>query len=269
MMRVAILIAGAALFWGGVIAAQDGFTPVAQFRVEVLSEYPHDTNAFTQGLLYHEGVFYESTGRYQQSTLRMVEPETGEVQRRYDLPDEVFAEGLALVDDRLYQITWREQVAVVYDLEIGLEDDTFEPEGVFQYNGEGWGLCYDGELLYMSDGSSRITVRDPDTFQPVGVITVTLYGVFVDELNELECVGDDIYANVWNSNTILRLDKSTGEVNGVIDAAGLLTEEELSEMESGAVLNGIAYNAEEDVFYITGKLWSKLFEVQFVPVEEE
>ncbi len=253
------------------VAAQDAeptddFPTVERLSMEVLNTYPHDTEAFTQGLLVgEEGLLYESTGRYGQSTLRAVEPETGEVVRRYDLPPEIFAEGLALVDDRLYQITWREQIAVVYDLETGADEDTFEPFGTFGYSGEGWGLCYDGESLYMSDGSGTINVRNPETFQPTAQYMVTLYGVFVDEINELECVGDDVYANIWNSDTIIRFDKTTGIVNAVIDGGNLLSPEVLASYPGGAVLNGIAYNPESETFYVTGKLWESVFEVNFVP----
>ena len=243
-----------------------GFAPVEQLTLEVLNTYPHQTDAFTQGLLVGEdGLLYESTGRYGQSTLRAVAPETGEVLRRYDLPAELFAEGLALVGNRLYQITWRENVAIIYDLETGADDGTFEPLGTFGYSGEGWGLCYDGEALYMSDGSNRINVHDPETFQIIAQYTVTLYGVFVDEINELECVGDDVYANIWNADTIIRFDKTTGIVNAVIDGSGLLSPEVRAGYPGGAVLNGIAYNPVSDTFYVTGKLWESLFEVRFLP----
>lgn len=267
MKRVLIIVL--LLLAVSVTAAQDvSFPPVEVLTVEVLSERPHDTDAFTQGLLLHtDGLLYESTGRYGQSTLRAVEPETGEVVRRYDLPEEFFAEGLALVDERLIQLTWREGTAFVYELETGAAEDTFEPLGVFRYNEEGWGLCYDGDLLYHSDGTTEITVRDPETFTVERSFPVTLYGVFVDEINELECVGEDIYANVWNSDTILRFDKN-GTVNAVIDASGLMSADERAGMGGGAVLNGIAYDAENDVFLITGKLWDTLYEVQFVPAAE-
>lgn len=249
-------------------AQDDGFPPVEELTVEVLAEYPHDTAAFTQGLLVgDEGLLYESTGRYGQSSVRAVDLETGDVLRKYDLPEEIFAEGLALFNERLYQLTWRAQVAVVYDLETGLADATFEPLGVLQYQGEGWGLCNDDEYLYMSNGSNAITVRDPETFSVVAQYRVSLHGAFVDQLNELECVGDDIYANIWQSDTIIRFDKTDGIVNAVIDASSLLTDEERAPLESGAVLNGIAYDAENDLFYVTGKLWPKLFAVQFVNAE--
>jgi glutamine cyclotransferase len=255
------------------VSAQDtlppDFPPVEQLAIEVLNVYPHDTTAFTQGLLLHDdGLLYESTGRYEQSTLRAVEPTTGEVVRRYALPDEVFAEGLTLMDGRLIQLTWRAQAAFVYDLAAGAESDTFEPLGVFRYSGEGWGLCNDDELLYRSDGSNLITTHDPESFQPLGSYRVTLYGVFIQQMNELECVGDDIYANIWQSDTIVRFDKETGVVNALIDGSGLLDEAQRAELEGGAVLNGIAYNPDADTFYLTGKLWPSLFEVRLVPVGE-
>lgn len=229
------------------------------FVPEVISVRPHDPQSFTQGLVLHDGMFYESAGRYQQSNLRQVDPQTGEVIKSVPVEGTYFAEGLALVDDRLIQITWRESTAFVYDVE------TFEQTGTFNYTGEGWGLCYDGEMLYMSDGTPTITLRDPQTFESIGQLLVTLDGQPVNNLNELECVGDSIYANVWQTDFIVRIDTASGLVDGVINAAGLLTAEEKA---AGAdVLNGIAYDAENDVFLITGKLWPKMFEVRFVPFE--
>jgi len=243
--------------------------PVTQLTVEILSERPHDTDAFTQGLLLHtDGLLYESTGRYGQSDLRAVDPETGDVVREFDLPEQFFAEGLALVEDRLIQLTWREGVAIVYELETGADEGTFEPLEAFQYSNEGWGLCYDGDALYHSDGSNMITGRDPETFSVTDTFTVTLYGAFVDQLNELECVGDSLYSNVWQSDVILEIDKSTGQVTAVIDATPLMGIEQRRARGGGAVLNGIAYDAENDVFLLTGKLWDTLYEVRFVPVEE-
>ena len=252
------------------VAAQDTdpFAPVEMLTMEVISERPHDSSAFTQGLLLHDGLFYESTGRYGESTLRAVDPETGEVLRRYDLPEQFFAEGLALLDGKLYQLTWREGAAIVYEIETGADEDTFEPLGAFQVNMEGWGLCADDAFLYHSNGSNTITVRDPETFEPVRSFRVTLYGVFVDQINELECVGDDIYANVWQSDTILRFSKTDGVVSAVIDGSDLISAGERATLDAGAVLNGIAYDAENDVFLVTGKLWNSVFEVQFVPAGE-
>ena len=235
---------------------------------EILSVRPHDTGSFTQGLLLHtDGFFYESDGgsviNGDQSSLRRVDPQTGEVLQQVDLLTDYFAEGLALVDDRLIQLTWRSNFAIVY------ERETFEPVEIFQYSGEGWGLCYDGSDLYMSDGSSRITRRDSQTFQPLGSYEVTLYGIPVEDLNELECVGDHVYANVWQTDTILQIDKFSGVVTAVIDASDLLTDAERSQMPSSATLNGIAYDPENEVFFITGKLWAQMFEVRFIPAAGE
>ena len=222
---------------------------------EVIARYPHATDAFTQGLLLHEGTFYESTGLYGQSDLRQVELETGNVLRIVPLDSSIFAEGLARVDDRLLQITWRENIAVEWDIE------TFSVLNTFNYEGEGWGLCYDGNDLYMSNGSSEITRRDSVTFEALETYTVTLDGRPVDRLNELECVDDHIYSNVWQTDFIMRFDKNTGVIDQRIDATNLRASDEIS----GDVLNGIAYDGEN--FYITGKLWPVMYYVRFVPAE--
>jgi len=268
-MRLFIIIACLLIATVFVTAQQQTvqeLTPLEILEVEVISERPHDTSAFTQGLLYHDGLLYESTGRRGFSTLRAVDPQTGEVLRRFDLPDEFFAEGLTLFDNYLYQITWQAQLAFIYDLEETTSTTgSFNQLGAFVYSGEGWGLCSDDSQLYMSNGSSTIVVRDPNTFEPQGFYPVTMHGVFVDEINELECVDEHIYANIWRSDTIIRFDKLTGIVDAVIDTSDLLSPEVRAGLGSDAVLNGIAYDADNDVFYITGKLWSQLFEVQFVP----
>jgi glutaminyl-peptide cyclotransferase len=226
---------------------------------EVINVYPHDDESYTQGLLIHEGTFYESAGEYGFSDVRQVDIETGEVLRSVELNQQFFAEGLALVDDRLIQLTWQENTAIVWDLE------SFQPSGTYLYETHGWGLCYDGEQLYMSDGSSNLFVRDPRAFSLQDMIAVTREGEPVRQLNELECVGDVIYANRYQTDEIVRIDKATGAVTGVIDASGLLTEAERAELEAGdEVLNGIAYDAESDTFFITGKHWDKMFEVRFV-----
>lgn len=223
---------------------------------EILETYPHDPAAFTQGLLLEDGRFYESTGLYGQSTLREVVPETGEVLREVALPAEYFAEGLTLVNDLLIQITWNEGTAFVYDLE------TFEQTGTFSYEGEGWGLCFDGESIVMSDGSPTLTLRDPETFAATGTVEVTLDGQPVEELNELECVDGFVYANIWQSDTIVKIDES-GTVVEEIDAANLLSDAERAQLVPDAVLNGIAYDAEAGTFFLTGKLWPTMLEVRF------
>jgi glutamine cyclotransferase len=228
---------------------------------EIISVRPHDTGAFTQGLLLHDGYLYESAGQYGESDLRKVDPQTGEVLQQVDVPPQFFAEGLALDGhDRLIQLTWKEGVAFVYQRE------DFTLLGGYQYAGEGWGLCFDGQQLWRSDGSPTLYIHDPSTFNLTGAIQVSLLGVPVEELNELECVGDEIYANIWQSEVIVRIDKTSGQVNGVIQADNLLTPDEQQTLAGSGVLNGIAYDGENDVFYITGKLWPKLFEVRFKPL---
>ncbi len=234
---------------------------VASLMIEVLAEYPHDSGSFTQGLLLHEGTFYESAGQYGQSDVRQVEIETGAVLRKVELNTQFFAEGLTLVEDRLIQLTWRENVAIVWDVE------TLRVIGQYLYETEGWGICYDGTRLYMSDGSSSLFVRDPQTFRLLDMIHVTRDGEPVMRLNELECVGDHIYANIWQTDTIVRIQTETGYVDGVVDASDLLSPEVRAGLDAGAVLNGIAYNPETDTFYLTGKLWPALFEVRLVAAE--
>lgn len=245
--------------------------PIEVLVPEILNTYPHDSEAFTQGLLWFDGTLYESTGLRGQSSLRHVDIETGEPLQMVDVTgpegaaEPYFAEGLELVNDQLIQLTWTEQIALIYDR------DTFEQVGTYEYEGEGWGLCYDDRYLFQSDGSSYISVRDPETFDLIVDFAVTLDGQVLQAglLNELECVGDYIYANLWQTDFIARIDKYSGVINGMIDARQLLSEEEKAALTPGRqVLNGIAYNPESDTFYITGKEWPSLFEVQFVPAPE-
>ena len=223
--------------------------------VEVVREFSHERDAYTQGLVWWNGQLFESTGRNGESTLRRLDPQTGQVVQRIDVPAQYFGEGLALVDRRLIMLTWRAQRAFSYDR------DSFEQLDTYRYQGEGWGLCYDNERLIMSDGSDRLTFRDPITFEPLGDQRVRLRGQPLYELNELECVNGAVYANVWTENFIVRIDPATGQVTDYIDAAGLLRGADLIGSE---VLNGIAYDPEAQTFYITGKWWPKMFEVRFV-----
>ncbi len=226
--------------------------------VEVVNSYPHDAAAFTQGLLYFEGKLFESTGLEGSSSLREIDLDSGTMVRLLELDDNLFGEGLARVDDQLVQITWRNERAFRYDLE------TFDLDRRHSYVGEGWGICYDGQQLFMSDGSHQITVRDPVTFVELQRFSVTLDDQPVLLLNELECVGEIIYANVWQTDTIVKIDKGSGRVISEIDAGSLLSAAERAALPAGAVLNGVAYNPEADTFYLTGKLWPKLFEVRLV-----
>lgn len=229
--------------------------PVRRLRVDVVRELSHERDAYIQGLVWWNNQLFESTGREGESTLRRLDPATGRVLQRVDIPDQYFGEGLALVDRRLIMLTWRAQRAFVYDR------DTFELQDTFRYQGEGWGLCFDGNRLIMSDGTDRLEFRDPVTFAPIGEQSVRMEGRPVYELNELECVGGAVYANVWEEDYIVRIDPATGQVTEHIDVTGLLQGADLIGSE---VLNGIAFDPEAETFYITGKWWPKMFEVRFV-----
>jgi len=231
----------------------------ARLVPEIIARRPHDTSAFTEGLIWQGGTLYESSGEYNTSTLRQVDELSGQIIRKISVPASFFAEGIAIVDQRLIQLTWQEHTAFVYD------PATFAKIGQFAYDGEGWGLCYDGAQLYMSNGSSTVSVRDPSTFAITRQIPVLLDGAPIDQINELECVGNSLYANVWQTDHILQIDKTSGQVTAVIDASGLLTPDERTLTGPDGVLNGTAYDPQRDLFMITGKLWPWLFEVRFVP----
>jgi glutaminyl-peptide cyclotransferase len=258
LLGIAVLVAIAVLAWrspvGAIIpAVQD---PARQMRVEVVASYPHDRGAFTQGLLYHDGVLYESTGLEGESTLRRVDLKTGRVLQNVALAPELFAEGLALAPEGLIQLTWQNDTGFVYD------PATLALRRQFKYAGDGWGLCYDGTSLAMTDGSDTLAFRAPDTFALQRTVHVVMNGTPLRSINELECVNRSIYANVWHKAFIVRIDPATGLVLERIDAGGLLTE---SEAAGTDVLNGIAYDPADRLFYITGKRWPKLFKVRFVP----
>lgn len=227
---------------------------------EVIRTYPHDPAAFTQGLLYHEGYLYESTGLYGQSSLRKVVLETGEVLQRVDLPPEFFAEGLALWEDRLIQLTWLEGTGFIYALE------DFALFGQFTYPTEGWGLTHDGQRLIMSDGSHKLFFLDPGSMQITGFVEVTDQGQPVDRLNELEYIRGEVFANVWLTDEIVRVDPTSGQVLGRIDLSGILQEAQITQPVD--VLNGIAYDPDRNRLFVTGKQWPLLFEIRLVPIED-
>jgi glutamine cyclotransferase len=229
--------------------------PVERLRVQVIRSYPHDRAAFTQGLLLDGGRLFESTGQVGSSSLREVELTTGRVIRKVDVPPPVFAEGLAVAGDNLIQLSWQNGRALVYDKR------TFARAGEFSYKGEGWGLCTSGQELVMSDGSSVLTFRRMKDFSVIRTLPVTMDGQRLEQLNELECVGGDVYANVWMRDLIVRIDQKTGRVTQRIDAPNLLSPIERQGVD---VLNGIAYDPSDQTFLITGKLWPKLFRVRFV-----
>ena len=231
----------------GGIAASPTPAPPEQLRVDVIDKRPHDRTSYTEGLVLVGGRLFESGGNY---------GETGAVLRSVDLDARYFGEGLAAVDDRLIQLTWHEKTALVYQMSDFAQVDTFS------YETEGWGLCDDGRRLVMSDGTTTLYFRDRTSFAETGRVQVTNEGEPVADLNELECVGRDVYANVYQTDDIVRIDPASGRVTAVIDASGLLS---MEEMVGSEVLNGIAYDADAETFLLTGKYWPTLFEVRFVP----
>jgi glutamine cyclotransferase len=227
---------------------------VTHYTYEVIATWPHDARAFTQGLVFRNGEFVESTGLYGQSSLREVEVNTGRVLKQVPVPSQYFAEGLAVIGDQAYQLTWRNGKGFVYDA------DTFRLEKEFAYDGEGWGLATDGHWLILSDGTNRIRFLDPVTFKVVRTIEVLENGRPVNRLNELEWVNGEIFSNVWQTDEIVRIDPATGQVRGVIDFSGLLAP--LDRGPETDVLNGIAYDAANDRLFVTGKRWPKIYEVR-------
>ncbi len=227
------------------------------YGYQIVNTYPHDPRAFTQGLDIADGILYEGTGLNGQSWLRRVEMETGEVLQQADLPEEHFGEGIVVFGERIYQLTYQSQLAFVYDRE------TFEPIETLSYPTEGWGLASDGERLIVSDGSSTLFFRDPETFAEIRRVEV-LDGIEpVNQLNELEWVNGEVWANVWNTDTIVRIDPATGAVVGWIDLTGLLQPEDQGS-ENVDVLNGIAIDDATGRIFVTGKFWPALYEIELV-----
>jgi len=227
-------------------------TPV--FGFEVVHVFPHDTGAFTQGLVIQDGKFLESTGEVGHSSLRRVEIETGKVVEKVDVPPPYFAEGITLLKGKIYQLTWQQHLGFIYDAW------TFDKLGEFNYTGEGWGLANDGMSLILSDGSNQIRFLDPDNFQVKKTIAIRDGQSPITELNELEYVKGEIYANVWHADRIARINPETGAVVGWIDLQGLLERGEVTDQE--AVLNGIAFDETSGRLFVTGKLWPKVFEIR-------
>ena len=238
----------------GILSAQ------GQDSYRVVHTYPHDPHAFTQGLVFADGHLYESTGLNGHSSLRMVDLETGRTLQDFPVPSRYFAEGLTTWGTTLVQLTWQAHTGFVYDR------FSFRQLRTFTYSGEGWGLTQDGKSLILSDGTADLRFLDPKTFQEVRRIAVKDKGTPVTQLNELEYVRGEIYANVWHSDRIARISPATGKVLGWIDLTGILPAGEQSTPE--AVLNGIAYDAAHDRLFVTGKLWPKLFEIKVVAKAE-
>lgn len=231
-------------------------TQAPHYRVEVVAVYPHDPGAFTQGLLWDGGFLYESIGLHGKSALRRVALETGKVLDQYRLADSYFAEGLARVDDRLIQLTWKAGRGFVYDLQALRQVEHFS------YAGEGWGLAYDGQRLIQSDGSAVLHFRDPVTYREIARVQVTYQGQPIPRLNELEMVSGQLWANVWGTDLIVRIDPASGQVVGIIHAGSL--REKLPAGFKAGVLNGIAFDPEKNRLFLTGKHWPRLFEVRVI-----
>ena len=221
---------------------------------QIVGVWPHDTSAFTQGLIFADGKLYESTGQEGRSSLRLVEMQSGKVTQKVDVPVPYFAEGITLLNGKIYQLTWMHQMGFIYDAQ------KLEKIGQFPYDGEGWGITTDGRSLIISDGSNRLKFLDPDSFRVTKTIAVLDGRTPVEQLNELEYVNGEIYANIWHDQRIVTIDPQNGRVTGWIDLTGLLQPGDVRDPE--AVLNGIAYDQATDRLFVTGKLWPRLFEIK-------
>jgi len=252
------ILCGLVITGGRDVAAQ-GAAPTDTYRV--VKVYPHDPEAYTQGLIYRDGFLYESTGLHGRSSLRKVRLETSEVVQQRRVDQAHFAEGLADWKDSLVQLTWRSNVAFVYELA------SFIPRRTFSFSGEGWGLTHDGTRFILSDGTDQLRFLDPDTFREIGRLRVVDGRTPVRDLNELEYVRGEIYANVWHSDRIARISPATGRVTRWIDLRGLMSGG--FKLDPEAVLNGIAHDAAGDRLFVTGKLWPRLFEIQIIPPTRE
>jgi glutaminyl-peptide cyclotransferase len=236
---------------------------IPEYGYQLIHSYPHDRAAFTEGLFYENGFLYESTGMNLESSLRKVNLETGLVVQRFDWPEPYFGEGIIRWRDKVYQLTYKNQIGFIFDFE------TFAKKGEFQYTGQGWSFTTDGKQIYM-DGSRdvqaeesdpEIRILDPETLKETGIIKVTADGVPVKNLNELEWVKGEIYANIWQTYKVARIDPKTGKVVGWIDLTGILSAQD---RQGADVLNGIAYDAQRERLFVTGKYWPKLFEIKLV-----
>ncbi len=230
---------------------------VGDYRVEIVATYPHDPEAYTQGLELHDGLLLESTGRFGESSRRWVRPETGEIIETEPLDDDVFGEGITVVDERIFQLTWTNNLVIIADA------TTLDDQSEMTYEGEGWGICHDGESLIMSNGSADLIFRDPVTFALRSTVEVADDGVPVDRLNELECRADQVLANIYGSDEIVVIEPQTGAVVATIDAHRLRPPD-LPIDDLDFALNGIAHDPETGTLYLTGKLWPVLFEVRLI-----
>ena len=226
------------------------------YGYKIANSFPHDIESFTQGLIMDNGVLYESTGINGRSAIKILDLETGKVIKSHKLPDKFFGEGITIIDDKIIQLTWRSKKGFVYD------KDSLEILRTFSYQTQGWGITYDGKYLILSDGSDILYFMDPKSFVVVGKLEVYDQVGKVSKLNELEYIDGEIYANVWGKDLIARINPKTGYVNSWIDLTGILSKEDRKGKED--VLNGIAYNPENNTLLVTGKLWPKIFEIEII-----
>jgi len=232
---------------------------VPVYTYKIVHTYPHDRSAFTQGLVFENGVIYEGTGLYGKSSLRKVDLESGKVLQIYELPAQYFGEGITVFKDTIIQLTWKSNLGFTYDR------DSFELLRDFAYTTEGWGITHDGERLFISDGTSTLHILDPETFSTIGHIEVYDNDIPIDGLNELEYINGQVYANVWQTDKIAIVNPRNGQVAGWIDLSGLLPSQDYSTPVD--VLNGIAYDTENNRLFVTGKLWPWLFEIKLITKE--
>lgn len=251
----------AVFFFSGTNGSAGALQDPVVYTYDVVATWPHDRTAFTQGLSYLEGFLYESTGNYGKSVLRKVELKTGRVLQDVPLAEKYFGEGMTILNRRVYQLTWKNQTGFVYNL------DALKVEKEFSYEGEGWGLTTDGKSLIMSDGTDELRFLDPVNFSVIKTIHVTSHGLPVKNLNELEYIKGEIFANVWQTNWLVRIDPASGALLGTVSLSHLLAPEDYTATTD--VLNGIAYDPAGDRLFVTGKYWPKLFEIRLRPVTPE
>jgi glutaminyl-peptide cyclotransferase len=246
---ILVFLTCAALF----AQTKSGLQTAPVYGYKVVKSYPHDHAAFTQGLQYLDGKFFEGTGLNGRSSIRRVDVATGHVEQKQGVSRDFFGEGITVFGNQLFELTWQSNIAFVYD------KATFKQIKTYPYKGEGWGLTTDGKRLIFSDGSHYLRFIDPATFQETGRIAVTDAGKPIDNLNELEYIKGEVWANVWQTNRIARIDPKTGYVNSWIDMTGVLSAADSADVD---VLNGIAYDEKGDRIFITGKLWPRIFEIK-------
>ena len=263
LYRARLLTASLPIIWAmmlnGCAEANPLLNPSALpiYDYEVINRYPHDDKAFTQGLFYDDGYIYESTGFWTTSSIRKAELETGKVLQQENLPDELFGEGIVRVGNFIINLTWKSELALIFDFK------TFELKSYASYKGEGWGLTTDGEFVYMSDGTSEIRVLSRADLSEIRRIPITANGKPVEKLNELEWIDGEIYANIWETDRIARIDPQTGFITAWIDLSGLLQNHGIV-TDRSSDLNGIAYDKATDRLFVTGKYWSHLFEITLI-----